>query len=74
MCPDFGDMWGNFPLLVRHVSWIWGHVGRYPLQVCHVSGIYGHVERFSPCWRPMCPEFGDIWRVFPMLVCHVSGV
>ena len=38
MCPEFGDMWVNFPLQVRHVSGNLGQMERFSGDSCNNAG------------------------------------
>ena len=38
MCPDFGDMWGNYPMLVCHVSGNLGQMERLSGDSCNNAG------------------------------------
>lgn len=38
MCPEFGDMWGVFPVLACHVSGVWGQMVRFSCDSCNNAG------------------------------------
>ena len=40
-CPVFMDMWGNYPLLVCHVSGFHGHVGQFPPAAAPCVRLFG---------------------------------